>query len=262
LRWISRGFWQREGELLALASLDEAGGFFGKGLELHAFRWEGEDRGWVDLGAILDDGINNFPPLQLPDGTWMMSRRRYNYSQKGVEFVVGGVQALDDWDSFPVLGSSSELKAEEPDWWVLPDGNLCALFRDNGKNRGFLFRSFSTDAGRTWSLPVATNFPDATSKFRGLRLTDGRYVLVSNANPAKRDPLVISVSRDGLVFDQMGWLVGGRWVDYPHVIEHDGHVVVAFAGSNKTSVEVLKFPLEQLDGLQPVERKPGASRKP
>ena len=40
MRYISRGFWQREGELLALASLDEAAGFFGPGLALHAFRFE------------------------------------------------------------------------------------------------------------------------------------------------------------------------------------------------------------------------------
>jgi hypothetical protein len=253
LRWISRGFWQREGELLALASLDEAGGFFGKSLALHAFRWEQKDRRWVDLGVILDNAINNFPPLRLPDGDWIMSRRRYNYYNRGVDFVVGGATALDAWESFPVLGSASELKAEEPDFWILPDGNLCALFRDN-KKQGFLYRSFSTDSGRTWSLPVRTNFPDATSKFRGLRLADGRYVLVSNANPARRDPLVISVSRDGLVFDQMGWLAGGRQVDYPHVIEHAGQLLVAFAG-RKASVEVLKFPLAELGRLQPVSRK-------
>ncbi len=249
-RWIARGFWLRDGDLLALASLDEAGGFFGKSLALHAFRWEGKERGWVDRGVILDDAINNFAPLKLPSGDWMMSRRRHDYRKRGVDFVVGGVTAVDAWKSFPVLGSSSELKAEEPDWWVLPDGNLCGLFRDNQK-RGFLYRSFSTDSGCTWSRPIQTNFPDATSKFRGLRLADGRYVLVSNANPKKRDPLVISVSRDGLVFDQMGWLVGGRHVDYPHIIEHDGHLLVAFA-TQKMTVEVLRFPLEQLDRLQPV----------
>jgi predicted neuraminidase len=178
----------------------------------------------------------------------MMSRRTHDYKQSGVSFLVGGTQAIDQWDSFPVLGSSSELAAEEPYWWVLPDGNLTALFRDNRRS-GYLYRSFSTDNGRTWSKPIQTNFPDARSKFNGLRLSDGRYVLVSNPNPKRRDPLALSISDDGLVFTRMGYLVGGRHVDYPHVIEHDGHLWIAFAGG-KQSVEVLKVRVADLVGLR------------
>jgi Neuraminidase (sialidase) len=73
----------------------------------------------------------------------------------------GGVKAIDDWQSFPVLGSASEPKAEEPEWWILLDHRLAAVFRDNRRS-GFLYRAVSTDAGRTWSKPVKTNFPDAT----------------------------------------------------------------------------------------------------
>jgi len=259
-RWIARGFWQRDGDLLALASLDEAGGFFGKSLALHAFRWEAKERGWVDRGVILDDAINNFPPQKLPNGDWMMSRRRFDYRKTGVEFAVGGVKALDDWTSFPVLGSSAELKAEEPDWWVLPDGNLCALFRDNQK-RGFLYRSFSTDSSRTWSPPVQTNFPDAASKVRGLRLSDGRYVLVSNPDPKKREPLTLAISDDGLVFTKMLRLVGGRRAEYPHVIEHDGSLFIAFSGG-KMTVEVLKVKLGDVDAVKMPEKPLVADPKP
>ena len=145
-------------------------------------------------------------------------------------------------------GLNTELSAEEPHWWTLPDGRLAALFRD-GRRRGFLYRSLSIDSGRIWTLPVRTNFPDATSKFSGLRLADGRYVLVSNPNPKQRDPLTISISDDGLVFHSMAYLVGGRWVDYPHVIEHDGHLFIAFAGGKQT-VEVLRVRIADLDGLR------------
>ncbi len=248
LRYISRGFWRRDGELLALASLDEAAGFFGPSLALHAFRLDPTDDSWAPLGVVCRDAINNFPPEKLPNGKWLMSRRRHNYRDIGVDFLVGGVEAIDRWTSVPVLGSSTELSAEEPHWWALPDGRLAALFRD-GRRSGFLYRSVSTDSGRTWSRPVRTNFPDATSKFSGLRLADGRYVLVSNPNPAKRDPLAISISDDGLVFHTMAYLVGGRWVDYPHVIEHDGHLFIAFAGGKQT-VEVLRVRLADLDGLR------------
>jgi hypothetical protein len=174
----------------------------------------------------------------------MMSRRSHDYKKAGVHFLVGGAERVDRWKSYPVLGSSSELAAEEPYWWILPDRNLMALFRDNRRS-GNLYRSFSVDNGRTWSKPTRTNFPDATSKINGVRLRDGRYVLVSNANPKKRDPLVLSISDDGMVFHTMRYLVGGRRVDYPHVIEHDGHLLVAFSGGKQT-VEVLEIRLADL----------------
>jgi BNR repeat-like domain len=247
-RYIARGLWKRDGELIALASLDEAAGFFGPSLELHAFRLAGDEKSWEEAGVVFKDTINNFPPLKLPTGDWMMSRRTHDYKTAGVQFLVGGVKAINQWESFPVLGSASELKAEEPDWWILPDNNLAAVFRDNRRG-GFLYRAFSTDNGRTWSKPVKTNFPDATSKVSGLRLSDGRYVLISNPNPKKRDPLTLSVSADGLVFTKMFYLVGDRHVDYPHVIEHEGNLYIAFAGG-KQSVEVLKVKLSDLNALR------------
>src|SRR5690606_42048351 len=71
-------------------------------------------------------------------------------------------------DALPIC----ELSAEEPYWWVLPDGkNLMALFRDNNRS-GYLYRSFSIDNGRSWSPPVKTDFPDARSKFHGLRRSE------------------------------------------------------------------------------------------
>ncbi len=244
-RWIARGFWQRNGQLLALASLDEADGFFGPSLQLHAFQLNPTNQAWQSLGVIADNTINNFPPKKIKNGNWMMSRRTHDYKTTGVHFLVGGVKDIKHWDSFPVLGSSSELAAEEPLWWMLPDNNLMALFRDN-RHGGYLYRSFSVDDGQTWSKPIQTNFPDATSKINGLRLSDGRYVLVSNANPKRRDPLVISISDDGLVFNTMAYLVGGRRVDYPHVIQHEDHLLVAFAGDKQT-VEVLKIRLVDLN---------------
>lgn len=249
MRWIARGFWEYDGELLALASLDEAAGFFGPSLGLKAFKWDEGNHMWQDDGIVFDNAINNFPPKRIPSGEWMMSRRPYDYKDRGVDFMIGGVGSKDRWEIFPVLGSNSELSAEEPYWWVLPDGiSLTALFRDNRKS-GFLYRSFSTDNGRSWSKPVRTNFPDARSKFHGLRLSNGKYVLVSNPHPKKRDPLALSISEDGMVYTKMGNLVGGRHIDYPNVIEHDGYLLIAFAGSVKQKIEVLKIKISDLENL-------------
>ena len=245
-RYISRGFWQRGKELLALVSLDEADKFFGPGLELRAFRLDLGKEAWKDIGIVYDNTINNFPPKLLPNGEWMMTRRTHD---RNVYMLTGGKENFDQWETHAVvMHEESELRPEEPYWWVLPDGNLLALFRDNAKS-GFLFRAFSTDLGRSWSRPVRTDFPDARSKFNGLQLSDGRYILVSNPNPEKRDPLALSISDDGMVFTKMAYLIGGRWVDYPHVIEHNGYLLVAFSGK-KQSVEVLKIKITDLDKLE------------
>ncbi len=245
-RYISRGFWQRGEELLALVSLDEADKFFGASLELRAFRLDSDNEIWKDIGLVYDNTINNFPPKLLPNGEWMMTRRTHD---RDVYMLTGGVESFDQWKTHPVVGiGESELVPEEPYWWVLPDGNLFALFRDNAHS-GFLYRAFSTDNGRTWSRPVRTDFPDAKSKFNGLQMSDGRYILVSNPNPKIRDPLALSISNDGLVFNKMGYLIGERRVDYPHVIENNGYLLVAFSG-RKQSVEVLKIKISDLDILE------------
>ena len=249
LRWISRGFWEYKGDFLALASLDEAAGFFGPSLSLHAFKWNKESQSWEPHGVVMDNAINNFPPKKLPNGEWLMSRRSFDYVERGVDFMVGAEERFNQWEVYPVFGTSTHLEAEEPYWWILPDNkNLMALFRDNRKS-GYLYRSFSTDNGRTWSSPVQTNFPDARSKFHGLRLQDGRYVLVSNSNYKKRDPLTLAISEDGMLFTKMGYLVGGRHIDYPHVLEHNGYLLIAFAGDAKQKIEVVKVKVSDLDKI-------------
>jgi hypothetical protein len=102
------------------------------------------------------------------------------------------------------------------------------------------------DNGRTWSRIIKTNFPDATSKFFVLRTSRGYYAMVSNANPGRRDPLTLAISHDGLVFTHLFYLVGGRHVDYPHIIEHDGKLLIAFSGAKQT-MEVFNVPLDDLD---------------
>lgn len=244
--WIARGFWEREGKLLALASHYKAPGYRGDSLHLDAWELvEGDSASWEYQGLVQNNTLNNFAPKKIPSGEWMMSRRD---SLGDTYMMVGGTEAIDQWEIFPIIRRDDEaLSAEEPYWWILPDNNLVGLFRDN-KRSGYLFRAFSFDNGRTWTKPARTNFPDATSKFCATQLPDGRFVLVSNPRPGKRDPMTIAISDDGLVFNKMGYLVGGRHIDYPHVMEHNGHVFVAFAGAKQT-VEVLKIKISDLDKI-------------
>ena len=206
-RYIARGLWVRDGKLLAIASHDEAFDkkghvkFFGKSLQLLAWEWQPETQTWKELGVMMEDAINNFPPQKMPNGEYGMLRRDHD---RKVSMMFGGVTSPLDWKAVPLTAYQSPdgFRPEEPDWWTLPDNRLLGLFRDNSGSFRF-YRAISSDNGRTWTSPEKTNFPDATSKFFCLRTSRGYYVLVSNANPKVRDPLCLSTSDDGVTFTRM-----------------------------------------------------------
>ncbi|MDA1067436.1 MAG: exo-alpha-sialidase [Verrucomicrobia bacterium] len=244
--WIARGLWERDGQLIALASHFNAPGYDGEGLSLEGWRWNNGFMRWEEIGTVLDDAMNNFPPKRLPNGKWMMTRRDH---QRQVSVMLGGVSSHSDWTIKPLATyDGATQQPEEPYWYVLPDGkNLVGLFRDNAQSKRIM-RAFSTDNGESWTPLVTTNFPDARSKFFALRTSHGYYALVSNSRPERRDPLTLAISRDGLVYTHLFYLVGGRHIDYPHMIEHDGNLFISFSGAKQT-VEVLKVSLDAIDRL-------------
>ncbi len=251
--YIARGFWLRDGELLALAAHFKGKGAFGvdKDLMLRAFAWDASQEKWTLRGVVYPNAINNFAPEKLPSGEWMTTRRDARFN---VTMLIGGVKAIDDWQTFPVV-QRQQLKGfspDEPIWYPGKDGRLVALFRDNGgSNR--MFRAFSGDNGRTWSTPAKTNFPNAPSKLCSLQTSSGYRVLISNANPGiGRRQMHLSVSADGVEYTRLARLdipsPRATTFQYPHAIEHDGQLLIAF--SNKKAVtEVLKVPLAEVDKL-------------
>jgi hypothetical protein len=75
--YIARGFWPRDGELLAMLAHFKGKGAFGvnKELKLEAYIRAGKDGVWKYKGLIHDNAINSYPPQKLPSGKWMMTRR-------------------------------------------------------------------------------------------------------------------------------------------------------------------------------------------
>lgn len=250
-RYFARGLWVRNGELWALAARDEAvRPLFGPGLELRGYKWA--NGRWEGPAVIARDTINNFAPEPVASGPWMMSRRDHKMA---ISMMLGDVGA---WRTVPV-GASKGL--DEPVWWTLPDGVLTAAFRDGNRSRR-LFRSFSSDGGRSWTEPVKTDFPDAMAKFNVLRLRSGLYVMASNPNPSgKRIPLSLSVSRDGRIFHAQAVLrdtetiyrYGGKepgyaGYHYPQLLEHGGYLYVIHA-ENMEDIVLLRVPLPAVENL-------------
>jgi hypothetical protein len=268
--FIARGLWVRDGELLALAAHYKGKGAFGadKELELRAYVWSEQAGKWRYKDKLYDDAINNFAPQQLPSGDWIVTRRDSRFN---VSMLIGGRTSLSDWKAYPVVkvGEVAGFRPDEPLFWLLPDETLYALYRDNGGS-GRLFHSTSGDGGRSWSTPAITNFPNATSKLYSLETSRGYRVLILNANPvAGRRELHLAISRDGRQFTRLALLAipapppsaatanvsmqrrfesGIASLQYPHAIEHDGHLLIALS-RNKLQTELFRVPLASLDAL-------------
>lgn len=269
--FIARGLWVRDGQLLALAAHYRGKGAFGtqdqKQLELLAYRYDLAQKKWVRFGKLYDNAINNFPPQKLSSGDWILTRRDSRFN---VSVLIGGRTELDDWKSFPVVrvGEVKGFRPDEPIFWPLPNGQLFALFRDNGGSQR-LFHSTSRDEGRTWDTPVITNFPNASSKLFSMLTSRGYRILVLNGNPLiGRRELHLAISADGRTFTRLARLnvpsppsipesvsrikkkfqSGIASLQYPHVIEHDGHLLIALS-RGKVQTEVFRVRLDDIDAL-------------
>jgi hypothetical protein len=244
--FIARGFWVRNGELLALAANFKGQGAFGvnKELQLQAFGWDQSAQEWRMRGTVYQDAINNFPPERLASGQWLMTRRDSRYS---VYMLIGGEPGIGDWVSVPVV-KRLEIPGflpDEPIWWAQDDGSLVSLYRDNSESNRIFF-SNSGDSARTWTTPVKTNFPNATSKLFALKTSTGCRILILNANPSvgRRD-LHLATSKDGLVFRQLYTLpvtATNSTVQYPHAIEYEKALYITYSRS-KASIELLRISL-------------------
>lgn len=269
--FIARGLWLRQGQLLALAANYRGHGAFGapaeKQLKLLAYRYDPTANSWSLEHKLYDNAINNFPPQQLADGNWVLTRRDSRFN---VSVLIGGVRALNDWHVFPVVEVAEVpgFRPDEPIFWPLENGHLYALFRDNGGSQR-LFQSSSPDQGRTWKPPVLTNFPNSSSKLFSLKTSRGYRVMVLNANPRiGRRELHLAVSSDDQNFTQLARLnvpspaslpesvsriqkkfsAGIASLQYPHVIEHDGFLLIALS-RGKVQTEVFRVALSDIDRL-------------
>lgn len=256
--WISRSIFVQDGHLYALAA-HFGGPPYNKGtndgqkqdwpnLKLVRFQWTGSH--WRNLGVYIDDCMNNFPPRQFGNHLFMTCRNSYTLMHTARSASLAG----EHWTISTLPPSSPDAWLSEPSWYIDPQGVGHILFRDASKSK-YLYHSISNDHGNTWSAPVRTNYPDATSKNYSWRLSNGWYFLINNPNQKKRDPLAISFSRDGWTFEHPmalrkdapplrfpGRAKQSDSFQYAHAIEHGGSLWVIYS-VNKEDIQVSEFKL-------------------
>jgi hypothetical protein len=247
--WICRAVFVAGGKLTALAARVEertkGPGAEWKGLKLVRFVWDGGK--WKDRGVYIDNCMSNYPPERM-GRNWFMTCRD---SRQSMSMALS--RDLVHWKQTQLAGDAD---TSEPSSYVDPEGVAHTLFRDRGRS-GFLYHSLSRDQGETWTAPVKTDYPDATSKNFAGRLSSGWYYLINN--PCRgRDPLAISFSRDGWRFGDpmalrarpparryVGGAKGSGSVQYPHAMEYGGSLWVIYA-TNKEDIEISEFQLGDL----------------
>ncbi len=149
----------------------------------------------------------------------------------------------------------------EGSFFETDDGVLHSLLRVTGKGwKGRLWLTESKNKGQNWSMPVETMFTDNDSKFHFGRLPGQRFYYVGipdTLHHYARTPLILSVSKDGQLFDQQyiiaddeyklkkeGLWKGGQY-GYPHTIIKDGYMYVIIS-RQKEAVEIIRFTLNQI----------------
>ncbi len=206
-------------------------------------------------GRLMIAGNITFPWTDSPDGI-------KGWTVAGVPpCPVDGLQ--DDSEGFHIHTEKREdnLHLCEGSFFE-KNGEILMLLRDAGKKeypaKRCLALSRSLDGGKTYLLPEETEFTDNNSKFYCMRLSDGRYSIISNPDPiGPRCPLSITTSIDGENFTHRydiateklprrfeGMYKGGVY-GYPHAIEVNGKIYVV-CSINKEDVVLFSFKLTEL----------------
>jgi len=148
----------------------------------------------------------------------------------------------------------------EPSWYLDASKHAVMIFRDQGGSFKVL-SSVSEDNGESWSTPKVSNMPDSRAKLSAGNLPNGIAYIVNNPSGEKRrSPLVLSLSKDGKVFDKAFALhteeglpkmrFEGKYkrigYSYPKSIVWNDALWVSYA-VNKEDIAVTKVPISELN---------------
>lgn len=208
------------------------------------------------------NGVFEQDPHALPDGRIINAA----HFQPGVQVApvyTDDPSGLSGWKRAPfesLASTATSTRELEPSWYRRADGAVVMIFRDQNSTFHKL-AALSADRGQTWTKPVETNMPDSRAKQSAGNLPDGTAYFTSNPVSSKsRIPLVVTLSREGKVFDKAFVLrkggsdlqaqrysgtSKGLGYSYPKSTVANGYLYVGYA-TNKEDVQCTRVPLTSL----------------
>ena len=175
----------------------------------------------------------------LEDGTWL-APASVETATTWDAFVDVSEDKGRTWNKSPVPVDHGKLPGKgiiQPSLWTSGNGSVHMLLRSTG---GYIYRSDSSDHGRSWSNAYPTHIPNNNSGIDAARMENGDIVLVYNpvsGDWADRTPIVCSLSKDngktwgeGLVLDHED----GSEFSYPAVVTKDNEVYITYTWKRRT----------------------------
>ena len=137
-------------------------------------------------------------PVWLPDGT-VLSPSSTESPGNDSRWLVHFELSRDSGRTWtrvmpPPPVDATVINAIQPTVLLHPGGTLQAMGRTRS---GYIFETWSPDAGRHWTPLRLTQFPNPNSGIDAVALRDGRYLLVYNHTREGRSQLRLALSLEG-----------------------------------------------------------------
>lgn len=213
---------------------------------------------WSEPQKLSVSGGGHQGPILMDNGELLWAGgTRHAYSDDLSGLTWNGSASVDD--SYALTnGKADGVQMLCEGSFIVKDDVVYLFHRTNSD---YLWVAFSTDWGRTWSLPYKTSFTDAHTKFMFGKLPDGRYWCVSDPDPkgvADRTPMILSVSSDGINWNEQymlgnlphtqnmpGMYKGGIY-GYPNCFVGEDGYFHAIYSLHKEDIEILRFKLSEI----------------
>ena len=197
-------------------------------------------RTWSEVVALPDGilGPIRAKPVELGPGTflagsstehdgWVTHMERFATESRSEQGWRQALVSNGGWIRTGPLNDPDEFAAIQPTILVHSPTELQILCRSR---QGVITEAWSTDGGRSWGPMTATTLPNPSAGIDAVRLTDGRFLIVSNPTARGRRTLAVAVSENGRTWRQAVVLEDGEGeYSYPAIIQSlDGLVHITY----------------------------------